>query len=233
MNLFHKNGKRNRTFCFLRWSNLRQNTSNTSNRDNIGSYSKSGVLKKLLGYATIENIFWFQKAEIYTKLFLRIHFLLAWSHQSHARCNRRVSRHLRRSQVSKATYWVILCLTYQELTLKYMSPWTSQNLWPGWVDLANEVLCMPLSGYVLLWIRSSQKTDRSKWDSFQSCTVHYWKLTEFCFTRVQISNADLVLKNGDKEQALAILRQITPEQRYAFSANICWVPGALSGNGTI
>jgi len=36
--------------------------------------------------------------------------------------------------------------------------------------------------------------------------------------RVQISNADLVLKNGDKEQALAILRQITPEQSYYIKA---------------
>lgn len=53
------------------------------------------------------------------------------------------------------------------------------------------------------------------------------------FIRVQISNADLVLKNGDKEQALAILRQITPEQRYVYSANICWVPEAFGDNGTI
>ena len=53
------------------------------------------------------------------------------------------------------------------------------------------------------------------------------------FIRVQISNADLVLKNGDKEQALAILRQITPEQRYVYSANICWVPEAFDDNGTI
>ena len=36
--------------------------------------------------------------------------------------------------------------------------------------------------------------------------------------RVQISNADLVLKNGDTEQALTILRQITPEQRFVRCA---------------
>ena len=36
--------------------------------------------------------------------------------------------------------------------------------------------------------------------------------------RVQISNADLVLKNGDTEQALTILRQITPEQRFVLCA---------------
>ncbi|XP_020612885.1 tetratricopeptide repeat protein 21B-like [Orbicella faveolata] len=36
--------------------------------------------------------------------------------------------------------------------------------------------------------------------------------------RVQISNADLVLKNGDTEQALTILRQITPEQSYYIKA---------------
>ncbi|CAH3021819.1 unnamed protein product [Porites evermanni] len=36
--------------------------------------------------------------------------------------------------------------------------------------------------------------------------------------RVQISNADLVLKNGDTEQALTILRQITPQQSYYIKA---------------
>ncbi|CAH3194049.1 unnamed protein product [Porites evermanni] len=36
--------------------------------------------------------------------------------------------------------------------------------------------------------------------------------------RVQISNADLVLKNGDIEQALTILRQITPQQSYYIKA---------------
>lgn len=36
--------------------------------------------------------------------------------------------------------------------------------------------------------------------------------------RVHISNADLVLKNGDTEQALSILRQITPEQSYYIKA---------------
>ena len=41
-------------------------------------------------------------------------------------------------------------------------------------------------------------------------TVH----CTFFFIRVHISNADLVLKNGDTEQALSILCQITPEQRY-------------------
>ncbi|CAH3123731.1 unnamed protein product [Pocillopora meandrina] len=36
--------------------------------------------------------------------------------------------------------------------------------------------------------------------------------------RIQISNADLVLKNGDTEQALTILRQITPQQSYYIKA---------------
>ena len=38
-------------------------------------------------------------------------------------------------------------------------------------------------------------------------------MSSYFSIRVQISNADLVLKNGDTEQALTILRQITPEQR--------------------
>lgn len=42
----------------------------------------------------------------------------------------------------------------------------------------------------------------------------------FSVVRIQISNADLVLKNGDTEQALTILRQITPQQRFlSYSLN--------------
>ena len=42
----------------------------------------------------------------------------------------------------------------------------------------------------------------------------------FVVVRIQISNADLVLKNGDTEQALTILRQITPQQRFlSYSLN--------------
>ena len=50
--------------------------------------------------------------------------------------------------------------------------------------------------------------EKFRFDRF--ITFHY----TFFFIRVHISNADLVLKNGDTEQALSILRQITPEQRY-------------------
>ena len=62
--------------------------------------------------------------------------------------------------------------------------------------------------------------------TFSSCVnflnINSNLLLFYFLIRVQISNADLVLKNGDTEQALTILRQITPEQRSVWCGIKCF-----------